>query len=32
MSRYVGQMCIGEEAFARHKHLFAETLGWTSRT
>lgn len=28
MSHYVGQMCIGEEGFARHKRMFAETLGW----
>jgi hypothetical protein len=28
MSHYVGQMCIGEVAFARHKQLFGATLGW----
>lgn len=28
MSHYVGQMCIGDEGFARHKELFAATLGW----
>lgn len=28
MSHYVGQACIGEEGFARHKQLFAKTLGW----
>ncbi|QUL36457.1 hypothetical protein [Erythrobacter sp. JK5] len=28
MSHYVGQMCIGEAAFARHKQLFGATLGW----
>lgn len=28
MSHYVGQMCIGEEGFARHKQLFGATLGW----
>ena len=28
LSLYVGQMCIGEEAFARHKQMFGDTLGW----
>lgn len=28
MSHYVGQMCVGEEAFVRHKQLFGKTLGW----
>lgn len=28
MSHYVGQMCVGEQAFARHKKLFGATLGW----
>lgn len=28
MSHYVGQMCIGDAAFARHKQLFAATLDW----
>lgn len=28
MSHYVGQMCIGEEAFARHKQVFGAMLGW----
>ncbi len=28
MSHYVGQMCLGDEAFARHKRMFAATLGW----
>lgn len=28
MSHYVGQMCMGEEAYARHKQLFGPTLGW----
>lgn len=29
MSHYVGQICLGEEVFDRHKQLFAATLGWT---
>ena len=28
MSHYVGQMCIGDEGFARHRQLFAATLDW----
>ncbi len=28
MSHYVGQMCLGDEAFARHKRKFGATLGW----
>lgn len=28
MSHYVGQMCLGDEAFARHKRTFGATLGW----
>lgn len=28
MSHYVGQMCMGEQAFARHKAVFGATLGW----
>lgn len=28
MSHYVGQMCLGDEAFARHKRMFGATLGW----
>jgi hypothetical protein len=28
MAHYVGSACIGEEAYARHKQMFAKTLGW----
>ncbi len=28
MSHYVGQMCLGDDAFARHKRKFGPTLGW----
>lgn len=28
MAHYVGQICIGETVFARHKALFGATLGW----
>ncbi len=29
MAHYVGEMCLGETAFARHKQLFGATLGWS---
>ncbi|MEM6476795.1 MAG: hypothetical protein AAF687_11565 [Pseudomonadota bacterium] len=28
MSHYLGSVCIGEEAFARHKEVFGMNLGW----
>jgi|GEM_PF-3047996 len=28
MAHYVGQLCVGEEAFDRHRQMFARTLGW----
>ncbi|MBV7259449.1 hypothetical protein [Erythrobacter crassostreae] len=28
MSHYLGSMCIGEEAFNRHKEIFGMNIGW----
>lgn len=28
LSHYVGSMCIGEDAFARHKEIFGMQIGW----
>jgi hypothetical protein len=32
LAHYVGQMCIGEAAYERHKEMFATTLGWPTES